>query len=170
MSPFPKNVILDNNCISNFYLAESLKQVLHFWPGIFKIPKRVLEEASRWPEHGSEVCQTIEELVADGIVEIIGIDEESDVETDAYIRLRINTIVLGEGESESIAIASNKDCIIATDDRVAMERCHELFPAIQVITTADIFKMAKRDGMLSQYQINEFWDLIKEKRSKPPAR
>jgi predicted nucleic acid-binding protein len=170
MSPFSKSIVLDNNCISNFYLAESLKQVLRFWPGVFKIPKRVLEEASRWPVHGSQVCQTVEELVADGIVETISIDEESEVEINAYIQLRLHAIVLGEGESESIAIASNRDYIIATDDRVATERCHELFPAIQVITTADIFKMAKSDGLLSQSEIVELWNLIKKKRSNPSSK
>lgn len=164
MSPFTKSIILDNNCISNFYLAESLKQILRLWPKIFKISQRVLKEANNWPIHGLQVCETIEELVSDGIVEIISIDEESEIELNAYIKLRLQAIILGEGESEAIAIASNRNLIVATDDQVATIKCHELFPNIQVITTADIFKMAKSDGLLSQSQVNVFWDKIKSER------
>ena len=167
MSPFRSSIILDNNCISNFFYAESLKAILTFWPpGTFKIPQRVLNEASNWHKHGKEVCQIIKELTDNGVIEIININDDSDAEVNAYVQLRLAVPVLGEGESESIAIASNRNYIVATDDEIATERCNKMFPSIEVITTADIFKMAKSDGLLEESQIDEIWKLIKRKRNK----
>lgn len=167
MSPFCKPVILDNNCIVNFYFAESLKSILTLWPpGTFKIPERVLAEASNWHEHGKEVCQIIKELTDARIVEIIIINDHSDEEVSAYIQLKLAPPVLGSGEAESIAIASTRNYIIATDDLVATERCKIMFPSIEVITTADIFKMAKSDDLLKESQVDRIWKLIRKKRTK----
>jgi len=167
MSPFCKPVILDNNCISNFHYAESLKSILALWPaGTFKIPQHVVAEAARWHEHGEEVCKIIKELADSCIVEIISIDDKSDDEVNAYMQLKLAAPVLGDGESESIAIASNRNHIVATDDGIATERCNTMFPSVEVITTADIFKMAKSDGLLQESQINKMWRLIKQKRRK----
>lgn len=167
MSPFHKPVILDNNCVSNFYYADSLRLILTLWPpGTFKIPLRVYNEASNWRQHGKEVCDIIRELADNNVIEIVNIDDDSDAEVNCYIQLRLAAPVLGEGESESIAIANSREYIIATDDRLATERCKGLFPSVEVVTTADILKMAKSDGLLKESEIDQIWKLIKLKRSK----
>lgn len=167
MSPFNKPVILDNNCVSNFYYADSLRFMLTLWPpGTFKIPLRVFKEASNWRQHGKEVCDILTELADNNTIEIVNIDDDSEAEVNCYIQLRLVAPVLGEGESESIAIANNREYIIATDDSLATERCHGMFPSVEVVTTADIFKMVKSDGLLEETEINEMWRLIKLKRSK----
>jgi predicted nucleic acid-binding protein len=165
MSPFHKPIILDNNCISNFFFAGCLRSLLIFWPaGTFKIPQRVLNEARNWREHGKEVCRTLEELRDTGFIEIIEVDENSEKETDAYMHLRLEQPMLGQGESESIAIACHRYFAVATDDVLATRRCHELYPEVQVITTAEIFNMARVDGLFQEYQITEMWKLIRSGR------
>ena len=167
MSPFQKPVVLDNNCVSNFQNAESLETILTLWPFKgFLIPQRVLKEAENWPAQGAEVCRILNKLHEGNIIEIITINEESEEELDAYLKLRLKGPALGEGESESIAMAMTRGYIVATDDQIATEHCHQVFPSIEVITTADILKMAKADGLLKQSQINRMWRLIKEKQSK----
>ena len=167
MSPFHKPVILDNMCISNFYYADSLRSILTLWPpGTFKIPLRVHNEASHWRKHGKEVCDVIRKLAENNIIEIVNIDDASDREVGSYMQLRLAAPVLGAGESESIAIAKSRKYIVATDDRLATERCKDLFPSVEVITTADILKMAKSDGLLKQSKINRMWKLIKSEESK----
>ncbi len=167
MSPFQKPVILDNNCISNFHYAESLSLILTLWPsGTFKIPLRVLEEANNWPQHGKEVCDIIRELADTNVIETISIDDNSDTEVNYYIQLRLVAPVLGAGESESIAIAKSRNYVVATDDGLATERCKSLFPSVEVVTTADIFKMAKSDGLLRGSEIDHMWKLIKLKEPK----
>ena len=167
MSPFSKLVILDNNCISNFYLAESLELVLTIWPyKVFVVPQRVVKEAGNWREHGEAVCRILDKLTAGHVIEIVTINEESEEETGAYALLRLNAWSLGQGESESIAMASNRGYIVATDDKIATECCRKIFPSVGVITTADILKMGKSDGLLKQSRIENMWELIKQKRPK----
>jgi len=167
MSPFHKPVILDNNCISNFYYADSLRSILTLWPrGTFKIPLRVHNEASNWRKHGKEVCDVIRELADNNIIEIVDINDDSDTEVGCYMQLMLAAPVLGAGESESIAIAKSRKYIVATDDGLATERCKDLFPSVEVITTADILKMAKSDGLLKESEINQMWELIRLKGSK----
>ncbi len=167
MSPFSKLVILDNNCISNFYLAESLELVLTLWPyKVFVVPDRVVTEAKRWREHGEAVCRILNNLTARHVIEIVTINEESEEETGAYALLRLKAWALGQGESESIAMASQRGYIVATDDKIATECCKEIFPRVGVITTADILKMGKSDCLLKQSQIENMWELIKQKRAK----
>jgi len=162
MSPFSKPVILDNCCISNFQTAGVLKLILSLWlPGIFKIPQRVLNEAGDWKEHGKEVMQTINELRDAKIIEIVNIEEDSEEEINAYIKLRLSAPVLGEGESESMAIAYNRDYIVATDDGIATEFCQILFPSINIITTAQILNMGKTDGLITKSQVDHIWTAIK---------
>jgi predicted nucleic acid-binding protein len=165
MSPFHKPVILDNNCICNFFFAGCLRSTLIFWPaGTFKIPQRVLNEARNWHKHGQEVCRILEELIDTGFIEIIEINENSEKETDSYIHLRLESPMLGQGESESIAIAWHRNYMVATDDVLATRRCHELYSAVQVITTAELFNMAMVDGLFRESQIIEMWKLIKSGR------
>mgnify|MGYP001603964724 CR=1 FL=1 len=167
MSPFSKLVILDNNCISNFYLAGSLESVLILWPfKVFVVPQRVVKEAGNWREHGEAVCRILHSLSAKGIIEIVAINEESEEETGAYALLRLNAWSLGQGESESIAMASHRGYIVATDDRLATECCRKIFPSVEVVTTGDILKMGKSDGLLKESQIEKMWKLIKQKRAK----
>jgi predicted nucleic acid-binding protein len=167
MSPFSKLVILDNNCISNFYLAESLELILSLWPlRTFVIPERVLTEASNWREHGQHVCGILVRLKDARVIEIVKIDDQSEKELSAYIQLRLTGPILGKGESESIAIASSRGYIVATDDGIATEQCKKVFPNIEVVTTAQIFDMAVADGLLTQSQVNEMWRLIRSKKTK----
>lgn len=167
MSPFHKPVILDNNCISNFHYADSLRSILSLWPpGTFKIPIRAYNEASNWRKHGKEVCDVIRELADNKTIEIVCINDNSTTEVGYYMQLMLAAPVLGAGESESIAIAKSRKYIVATDDGLATERCRDLFPSVKVITTADILKMAKSDGLLKESKINQMWKLIKLKGSK----
>ena len=166
MSPFHRPVILDNNCISNFYYADSLRSILSLWPpGTFKIPSRVLKEASNWRKHGKEICDVITELAEKETIQLVNIDDTSDTEVGCYMQLMLGAPVLGAGESESIAIAESRNYVVATDDGLATERCKELFPSVEVITTADVLKMAKSDGLLKESEIIQMWKLIKLKRS-----
>ena len=81
------------------------------------------------------------------------------------MQLMLAAPVLGTGESESIAIAENRKYIVATDDGLATERCKALFTSVEVITTGDILKMAKSDGLLKESEINHMWKLIKLRKS-----
>jgi predicted nucleic acid-binding protein len=83
---------------------------------------------------------------------------------DVYAQLRLHGPLLGEGESESIAIARARNYIVATDDSRATEECREIFPDLEIVTTNQILRMAKEDGLLKQQQINEMWRLIRIRR------
>ena len=167
MSPFKKPLIIDNDCISNFQLAHVLEKVLKFWPsGNIKIPQRVLSEARAWRQHGVEVCEIIEMLNASGNVELMTIDDNSEEETSAYLELRLKQPGLGAGESESIAIAKCRNYIVASDDGVATTKSKQLFPDVIIVTTADVLKMAQKDGFLKYTEIDLIWDTIKSERAK----
>lgn len=162
MSPFSKPVILDNDCVSKFYRSGSLELILNLWPfRVFIIPQRVLTEASNWREHGQDVCRIIDKLRDARIIEVVEINDQSEEELKAYIQLRLMGPRLGEGESESIAIASGRGYIVATDDGTATRQCKEIFPGIEVVTTAKVLDMAVADGLLTQSQVNEIWRLIR---------
>ena len=167
MSPFTKIVILDNDCVSNLFLAESLELVLSLWAyKVFVVSEGVITEAGNWPKYGDNVCRILNELRDKNIIEVLTVDDGSEEEVNALMLLRLKKPFLGLGESESIAIAKNRDFIVATDDQLATERCQVLFDSIEVVTTGDILKMAVADGLLEKSKVNEMWRLIREKRSK----
>lgn len=165
MSPFAKSVILDNDCISNFQIAGVLEKFLRFWsPGNLNIPQRVLNEARAWPEHGSKVCEIIERLANEGQVNIIDIDDTSEEEISAYMELRMREPVLGEGESECMAIAKNRNYIVVSNDTTAREHCNTVFPEVEIVNTLGMIKMAKDDGLIPLGEVGIIWDKIRKER------
>ena len=165
MSPFKKPVIIDTDCISNLFSTGQLERFLKFWIcGQFLVPDRVFNELHKWPAHGVEVCRIIHRLAEAGQVSIISIDENSEAETSAYLELRMRHPVLGQGESEVIAIARARNYIVATNDTVARARCKEVFPDIEVINTLGIIRMAKDDGLISLGEVDAIWNKIREQR------
>jgi predicted nucleic acid-binding protein len=163
MSPFALPVILDNCCISIFFTAGVLQTILTAWPaGTFIIPQRVLDEAAAWKQYGQEVIGICKDLLDSGMIRVVEIDEDSEAEIEAYMKLRLKGPVLGEGESETIAIAYNRGYIAATDDGLARKYCTELFPSVKVVTTAHILNMGLADTLITQGKINDIWRRIRE--------
>jgi len=167
VSPFSKPVIIDNDCISNFQVAGVLEDILCLWPpGTFKIPGRVVGEAQRWMQHGAKVCEILKKLSGSGQIEVVDIDDDSDEEVSTYMALVMNAPCLGQGESESIAIAKNRGYIFASDDRLAKEKCNGLCPNVKTIGTIDILFMARSDGLAETREVNPIWEKIQRNKSR----
>ncbi|MCK4221831.1 MAG: hypothetical protein KAX25_03090, partial [Dehalococcoidia bacterium] len=116
MSPLRRPVILDNDVISRLFAAGALRQILELWPkGTFLVTGRVLDEVRKWRARGQELSGLLEEMESDGILEVVAVDESSEEEAEAYMRLALQN-KLGRGETASIAIASNRGFDLATDD------------------------------------------------------
>jgi len=152
VAPFIKPVIFDNDVLSRLHSAGAVSQVLGTFPeGSFYISHYVIEEAKRWKAKGPELVTIIQDLEEKGIVTLISIDDSSEDEIWAYARLQLEK-KLGKGESASIAIASQRGFDIATDDAVAAEICHRLYPDINVFGTGTIINGAVEDGLLTRIE------------------
>lgn len=154
MAPFIKPVILDNDVLSRLHSAGAVYQILGAFPkGSFYISYYVIEEAKRWRGKGPELVAIIQDLEKKGIVTLISIDDASEDEIWAYAQLQLEK-KLGKGESASIAIASQRGFDIATDDAVAIDICHRLYPDINVFGTGTLINRAVEDGLLTSIEAN----------------
>jgi len=154
MSPLKKPVVLDNDVISRLYSAGALRRALEVWPKLsFRVTERVIEEAGQWRTHGEILVALLKELEAKGILAFVSIDESSEEEIWTYARLLLER-KLGRGESASIAIACHRGFDIATDDSVAADTCRAVNPSVSIFGTGALLKMAVKDGLMTQNEVN----------------
>ena len=154
MSPLKKPVVLDNDVISRLYSAGALRRALEVWPKLsFRVTEQVIEEAGQWRTHGEILVALLKELEAKGILAFVSIDESSEEEIWAYARLQLER-KLGRGESASIALACHRGFDIATDDSVAADTCKAMYSSISIFGTGTLLKMAVKDGLMTQNEVN----------------
>ncbi|MBM3173302.1 MAG: hypothetical protein FJZ85_06315 [Chloroflexi bacterium] len=163
MSPFIKPVILDNDVISRLYSVRALRRALEIWPKpTFYITEQVQDEAGRWPTKGRELVNLFQNLIADGILRALSIDESSEDEIWTYAKLQLE-YKLGRGESASIAIAHHRSFDIATDDEVARDICKSICPSVSTFGTGDLLNMAVQDGLITRSEADSIQAEIRRK-------
>lgn len=146
-----QGIVLDNTVVSSLQEAHALEPVLRM--GIsWVVPLQVRDEAAAWPAHGTAVARILDALAAAGILSYA--TPEPGIEGALFATLRRT---LGLGESASIAIAHQRQLIVATDDRKARRACQELNPPVQVVATEEILATAVADGGLSGHDAREIW-------------
>lgn len=95
---------------------------------------------------------TLEALEADGVIEVVTIDPQT--EGALYARLQA---ALGRGESAAITVASRRGLAVGVDDRRAQRACREMTPPVAWTTTEGLLSQAVREGVLSRADAEAIW-------------
>jgi len=134
-------LMLDACCVMTLYASGRMDDVLRSIPPSVTVAAYVYEEEALFIYAGPEDDVrrerepiTLEPLVEAGLLAIVSL--ESADEILAYVNLSSR---LDDGEAATIAIASTRNWMVATDDKKAIGVL-ETYERLQVVTTPDLLK------------------------------
>jgi predicted nucleic acid-binding protein len=126
--------------------------VLELWPRQWIVPLQVLDEARAWKLHGAQLVTLLDALQSRDVIEYA--TPEPGPEGALFAQLQG---ARGQGESAAIAIAYQRGCVVATDDRQARSSCQALAPPLRVLATEAILELAVDDGLLRLAEARAIW-------------
>lgn len=138
-----KCIILDACCIMNLYASGKMEEIISSIAETIAVAVYVMKvealsvyrESKKLSADDREVID-LQPLIDKGLLFVA--DLESDEEMLAFIEFSAKR--LDDGEAATMAIASNRNWAVATDDRSAQRIFHEEHDQIQLISTPELIK------------------------------
>lgn len=160
-----KQVFIDTDCISAFLWVNNQSIIAQLFPKNIIIPSQVYRELSN--PLTPHLKSRIDELLSSGdaLIEssIVGSSEYN-----LYYKLTHhydeNHKIIGDGEAAAIAMAKERNGILASNNLRDISNYVEEFN-LEHITTGDILKMALDKGLINEHQGNTIWaNMLNKKR------
>ena len=130
--------VIDSCCLINLYASQRLGEIVKASIDQAMIPNEVLEESlyvrqpcEETPEEMIPVRVDIGPLIAGGVLQVTA--PSGTAELESFIRL---AGIIDDGEAACLAIASNRDATLATDDRRAIRVASDL--GVPISTTPNL--------------------------------
>ena len=153
-------LFFDTDCISAFLWVDNESILSRLFPGRIIIPKEVYDELSHPGVNRIKGLKAqVDEMINAGEATI----ESIMVDTDTYQLYRKLTtnpdpghVIIGRGEAASIALAKEKQGILASNNLKDISSYVTEF-GLMHLTTGDIMKMALDQGYITEAQGNTIW-------------
>jgi len=136
-----KTTVIDTCCLLNLYASKFLHKIVSATLVQALIPRGVLNESfyirqtsDEDPEQLIPLAVDLNPLLKARVLKATELSGE--VERQRFIQL---AGVIDDGEAECLAIASIRNCILATDDRRAVRVARDL--GVEAITTPELIRM-----------------------------
>lgn len=135
-----KTTVIDTCCLLNLYASQFLHEIVSAALERVLIPRGVLSESL----YIRQICNEEPEQLIPLAVDVnpflqkrvlVATDLAGEAERQRFVQL---AGIIDDGEAESLAIASIRNFILATDDRRAIRVAQEL--GVGIITTPDLVK------------------------------
>ncbi|MCH7919913.1 MAG: hypothetical protein IH892_12435 [Planctomycetes bacterium] len=127
--------VIDSCCLINLYASQHLSEIVTASIDQAMIPKEVLDESLYVKQQCADTLDElilvevdIAPLIAGGVLQVTA--PSGTAELESFIRL---AGIIDDGEAACLAIASNRDATLATDDRRAIRVASDL--GVPVSTT-----------------------------------
>lgn len=157
-------LFFDNDCIAAFLWVEEQSILAQMYPGRIIIPKPVYDELS--VPSVAHLRERIDAMILSGQAQIVSLLVDSE-EYKLYWQMtqtpENGRKVIGNGEASCLALAIEKDGIIASNNlRDIRDYIQEY--SLKHITTGDIMVEAYSAGLITEAQGNQIWANMLSKR------
>lgn len=160
------SLFFDSDCISAFLWVNGQNLLVQLYSRRIIIPKQTYKELSN--PCVSHLKQRIDTLIESGDAEIYDMDIASS-EYQLYVQMTTDPEngykIIGDGEAASIALAKEKDGILASNNLRDISFYIEKF-GLKHITTGDILAEALEKGLITEDEGNAIWSSMMKKRRK----
>lgn len=162
-------LFFDTDCISAFLWVDNESILSKLFPGRIIIPKEVYDELSNpVVNHIKGLKSQVDFMVNNGQAYIEAIDINTK-EYELYLKMTIKPDhgkkIIGKGEAASLALAKEKNGIIASNNLKDIASYVSEF-GLKHYTTGDIMMLAFNKGYITEEQGNIIWSKMILKRRK----
>ncbi|WP_257555734.1 hypothetical protein [Sphingobium sp. CFD-2] len=140
-------VLMDACSIINLSNAHSLERVVLLPDYRLAVSPTVVGECN------TGAATEIVDLHAAGLLDFVDIDA---VPTDRYFDL-LSELALGEGETECIAIAEMRDCLLCCDDRKARRCASDIIGEERLMGSLRLLRFSVHQHLMSGDEAMEFY-------------
>ena len=160
------SLFFDSDCISAFLWVNGQNILSQLYSGKIIIPKQTYNELSN--PFTPHLKQRVDSMVNSGAAEIYDMDVNS---TEYKLFLQMTTKrepkfkIIGDGEAASIALAKEKNGILASNNLKDISPYVEEY-SLNHITTGDILIEALNKGLITETQGNTIWASMINKQRK----
>lgn len=164
-----KPLFFDTDCISAFLWVDNESILSKLFPGRIIIPKEVYNELSHpRVNYIKGLKAQVDKLIQDGDARI----ETIEIDSSTYALFKEFTEnpqpgfkIIGRGEAASIALAKEKQGILASNNLKDISSYVEKYNLVHY-TTGDIMKLAYDAGYINESQGNTIWKNMIARRRK----
>ena len=163
-----KELFFDTDCISAFLWIDNTSIITKLYNKSIAIPPQVYNELQSCRGQAIVVKERIDLMVSSGDAIIVDMETDSK-EYEIYSSLAVsptsNTSLIGRGEAACIAMAKERNGILASNNLRDITKYIEEYN-LEHITTGDILVDAYENGMFSKDEIEGIWRNMLSKRRK----
>jgi predicted nucleic acid-binding protein len=145
--------------------AADVIRVLAMRPQISRI---ALDELERGRDKGRRTAAALADLIKDGLVEVAELPSEAE---DTFLNLVAGPVsqTLDDGEAATLALALQIGAVAIIDERKAINLARDRFPALQIISTAELLLSDAVRSVFSDEELgNVLYRALQEARMRVP--
>lgn len=150
-----ESLLLDASCLLNLFATGRLREIADVLPYQLCVAGYVAEREALYvrragPTDAEEVRIPVDlsPLYEDSLMQLMCLEGPSEEAT--YVNLAAN---LDEGEAITGALAFQRGCSIATDDRKARRVLGQLNPPVKLVSTLQLLKLWKEEAAVPQDEL-----------------
>ena len=145
--------------------ASDVIRVLAMRPQISRI---ALNELERGRDKGRRTAAALADLIKDGLVEVAELASEAE---ETFLNLVAGPVsqTLDDGEAATLALALQIGAVAIIDERKAINLARDRFPALQIISTAELLLSDAVRSVFSDEELgNVLYRALQEARMRVP--
>lgn len=145
--------------------AADVIRVLAMRPQISRI---ALDELERGRDKGRRTVAALADLIKDGLVEVAELPSEAE---ETFLNLVAGPVsqTLDDGEAATLALALQIGAVAIIDERKAINLARDRFPALQIISTAELLLSDAVRSVFSDEELGHVLDrALQEARMRVP--
>ena len=145
--------------------ASDVLRVLAMRPQISRI---ALDELERGRDNGRRTAAALADLIKDGLVEVAELPAEAE---ETFLNLVAGPVsqTLDDGEAATLALALQIGAVAIIDERKAINLARDRFPALQIISTAELLLSDAVRSVFSDEELgNVLYRALQEARMRVP--
>jgi predicted nucleic acid-binding protein len=145
--------------------ASDVIRVLAMRPQISRI---ALDELERGRDKGRRTAAALADLIKDGLVEVAELPAEAE---ETFLNLVAGPVsqTLDDGEAATLALALQIGAVAIIDERKAINLARDRFPALQIISTAELLLSDAVRSVFSDEELgNVLYRALQEARMRVP--
>jgi predicted nucleic acid-binding protein len=145
--------------------ASDVIRVLAMRPQISRI---ALDELERGRDKGRRTAAALADLIKDGLVEVAELPSEAE---ETFLNLVAGPVsqTLDDGEAATLALALQIGAVAIIDERKAINLARDRFPALQIISTAELLLSDAVRSVFSDEELgNVLYRALQEARMRVP--
>ena len=146
-----KLLLNDTSVLLNLLATDRLEEIVAATPWDYAICTAVQKETLRLynPDRSKTEEVSLQTFIDQGVLEIWELEQERAQER--YVQL---ASLMGDGEAMCFALAEQRSCAVAIDDRRAIRRAESVIGSVKTISTPEVLMEWENSGVTAQEMVD----------------